>query len=127
MRVIHTPGHSPGSICVVADTNDGPVAITGDVLHFASAALTKVNPLVFWNAEQATKSIERILDITKTVYPGHDRPFRVLGDRTEYLVPFEMSIGGIRPDMEGVKWQDAWPERFRMPWIMPGVEEQKLD
>jgi N-acyl homoserine lactone hydrolase len=126
VRVIHTPGHSPGSICVVADTNDGPVAITGDVLHFASAALTKVNPLVFWNAEQATRSIERILEITTTVYPGHDRPFRVLGDRTEYLVPFDMSIGGIRPDAEGLQFQDAWPQSFKMPWVMPGVEEQKL-
>lgn len=84
------------------------------------------NPLVFWNAEQATKSIERILDITKTVYPGHDRPFRVRGDRTEYLVPFDMSIGGIHPGTEGLKFEDAWPQSFKRPWIMPGVE-QKLN
>jgi glyoxylase-like metal-dependent hydrolase (beta-lactamase superfamily II) len=127
VRVLHTPGHSPGSLTVVADTAEGPAAITGDVLHFASAALTRVNPLVFWNAEQATKSIERILATTGLIYPGHDRPFRVLGDKTEYLEPFRMSIGGIRPDMEGLAWQDAWPASFKMPWVMPGIEQQTLE
>ena len=101
VRLVHSPGHSPGSLTVIAETNDGPAAVTGDVLHFASAAISRVNPLVFWNAEQATKSIKRILGITNLIYPGHDRPFRVLGDHTEYLVPFSMAVGGIRPDMGG--------------------------
>ncbi len=127
VRLVHSPGHSPGSLTVIAETNDGPAAVTGDVLHFASAAISRVNPLVFWNAEQATKSIERILGITNLIYPGHDRPFRVLGDHTEYLVPFSMAVGGIRPDMEGIVWGAKWPAGYQMPWVMEGVEQQTIE
>lgn len=127
VRVMHTPGHSPGSITLVVETDQGPAAVTGDVLHFATAALTKVNPLVFWNREQATKSIQRILDTTSLIYPGHDRPFRLVGDRTDYLTPFRMSMGGIRPETPGLGWDAAWPEGVQMPWVMPGVEQQTVE
>src|SRR4029079_6796600 len=32
VRVLHPPGHTPGSICLLVDTDEGPVAITGDTL-----------------------------------------------------------------------------------------------
>jgi glyoxylase-like metal-dependent hydrolase (beta-lactamase superfamily II) len=125
--VMHTPGHSPGSIAIIAETAEGPVAVTGDTLHFATAAVTRVNPLVFWNAEQATRSIDRLLEAAPIIYPGHDRPFRHAGGRTEYLAPFRMTVGGVRPDMEGIAWADSWPEFYKMPWVMPGVEQQTPD
>ena len=32
LRVIHTPGHSPGSICLLGSTPEGPILISGDTL-----------------------------------------------------------------------------------------------
>src|SRR6185295_13780991 len=32
LRVIHTPGHTPGSICLFFETADGPALISGDTL-----------------------------------------------------------------------------------------------
>ena len=123
VRVLHTPGHSPGCISVVVDTDDGVAAITGDVLHFSTVALTKQNPLVFWSEEQARQSIERILETSDIIYPGHDRPFRVVGgDKIEYAYPFEFRLAGIDPQDPGFSW-DMAP---REPWIMPGIEEQRL-
>jgi N-acyl homoserine lactone hydrolase len=124
VRVIHTPGHSPGAISVLVDTDDGVAALTGDVLHYSSVALTRRNPLVFWSEEDAAKSIDRIVDTADVIYPGHDRPFRVVGgDRIEYLQPMELELSGLVPEAEGLSW-DRSP---RQPWVMPGIEDQRLD
>lgn len=123
VRVMLTPGHSPGSISVLVDTDDGVCAITGDVLHYANVALTRRNPLVFWNEEQATKSIERILETADAIYPGHDRPFRVVKGAIDYLEPVNMTITGIGPDDPGIKFESA----PRPVWVMPGIEEQTLE
>ena len=124
VRVIHTPGHSPGAISVLVDTDDGVAAVTGDVLHYSTVALTRVNPLVFWSAEDATKSIDRIVENADLIYPGHDRPFRVVGpdkDRIEYVGEVEMEIAGLDPDEPGV----TWDRTAREPWAMPGIEAQR--
>ncbi len=47
VRVIHTPGHSPGSVCIVVDTDEGRCVLTEDVLLFAGQALTRTHPVVF--------------------------------------------------------------------------------
>ncbi len=122
VSIIHTPGHSPGSIAVMVETDMGLCAVTGDVLHFAGVAITKQNPLVFWNEVEARKSIERIVESADNIYPGHDRPFRLVSGEIEYLAPLDITIAGLTPDMAGVKF-DASP---RQPWVMPGIEEQTL-
>lgn len=61
VRLMHTPGHSPGSLSVMVETDDGLCAVTGDVLHYANVALSRRNPLVFWNEKEATQSIDRLL------------------------------------------------------------------
>ena len=122
VSIIHTPGHSPGSIAVMVETDQGLCAVTGDVLHFAGVALSKQNPLVFWNEAEARKSIERIVESADNIYPGHDRPFRLVRGEIEYLAPVGITIAGLSPDMEGVKF-DTSP---RQPWVMPGIEEQTL-
>lgn len=120
--VIGLPGHSPGSIGVVVQTERGRAAITGDALHFAYVALTKRNPLVFWDADQAARSIERVLTVSDVVYPGHDRPFRLTSDAgIDYLEPFALTLTGLRPDTVGLRFADA---SSRPLWVMPGVQEQ---
>ena len=122
MRLIHTPGHSPGSVAVMVETDSGLCAITGDVLHYAGVAITKQNPLVFWNETEARKSIERVLETADNIYPGHDRPFRLVRGEIEYLTDADIIIGGLSPDMPNVSF-DTTP---RQQWIMPGIEEQEL-
>ncbi|WP_158751337.1 MBL fold metallo-hydrolase [Streptomyces bicolor] len=121
--VIGLPGHSPGSIGIIVQTEHGHAAITGDALHFAYVARTKRNPLVFWDADQAAHSIERVLTVSDLVYPGHDRPFRLTaaGD-IEYLAPFELTVTGLRPDDDGLTFADA---SARPLWVMPGIQEQR--
>jgi N-acyl homoserine lactone hydrolase len=124
VSLIHTPGHSPGCVSVLCETDDGIAAITGDVLHFSKVALTRRNPLVFWSEEDATRSIDRILDVADVIYPGHDRPFRLVGggDQVEYLRPLELELGGVDPDDPGFRFSTT----LRTPWVMPGIEEQRL-
>ena len=123
VRIIHTPGHSPGSISVLVETDDGVCAITGDVLHYSHVALTRKNPLVFWNEAEAAKSIDRILETADLIYPGHDRTFRVVNGEIEYLAPMELTITGISPNDPGVKF-DSSP---RPAWVMPGIEDQTVE
>ena len=122
IRIMHAPGHSPGSMVVIVDTDNGVAAVTGDVLHYATVALSRVNPLVFWSQEQATRSIDRILETADSIYPGHDRPFRLVKGEVDYMAPRHMTLAGIQPREPGIEF-DASP---RQPWVMPGIEEQTL-
>ena len=121
--VIDMIGHSPGSIGITVETERGLAVITGDALHFAYVAQTRVNPLVFWNVEQARQSIERVLDLADVIYPGHDQPFRLTQTgEIEYLEPFQLAVIGLNPGTPGLELvqNPQWPV-----WVMPGIEEQE--
>jgi glyoxylase-like metal-dependent hydrolase (beta-lactamase superfamily II) len=124
VTVLEMPGHSPGSIAVMVDTDEGRAAITGDALHFAYVAKTRVNPLVFWDADQATRSIDRVLQAADVLYPGHDRPFRYRNGETEYVADLDITLLNIAADTPGVRFA---PNFKREDWVMPGIEEQRLD
>lgn len=78
LRVLHTPGHTPGSICLLAP---GGVLLTGDTLFAGSVGRTD-----FPGGDLATllSSIEQQLltlpDETR-VYPGHGEPTSVGEER----------------------------------------------
>lgn len=122
VRVIELPGHSPGSMGLLVETDSGIAGVSGDAVHFARIALTGRNPLVFWNEQEANDSIRKMLGAADIVYPGHDRPFRLEGGEIRYLTPFQLTITGLTPDQEGLQF--AAPEPT--VWIMPGVGEQRL-
>jgi N-acyl homoserine lactone hydrolase len=123
VTIVATPGHSPGSISVLVDTDDGVAALAGDVMHRADVALTGVNPLVFWDAEQANDSIARLLQAGDVFYPGHDLPFRLVKGEVEYLAAPPMVLGGVDPtDPASVQFTDS-PVA---PWVMPGIEDQTI-
>ena len=120
--IVDMPGHSPGSIGITVETAEGLSVITGDAIHFASVVKTKINPLVFWNAEQATRSIERVVEMADILYPGHDQPFRVMADgEIEFTMKKDITLIGLTPDTPGVSFSDG---SGRVPWVMPGIEEQ---
>lgn len=121
--VVDMPGHSAGSIGITVETDAGMAIVTGDALHFAGAALTQKNPLVFWDPEQANASIARVVELGDIIYPGHDQPFRLTKEgEIEYLYGPSITIVGFEPDTPGVRFEGM--TSFGL-WVMPGIEEQK--
>ena len=66
LKVIHTPGHTPGSICLLSKNE----IFTGDTLFAGSIGRTD---LPEGSDEDMQKSLKRLLDLPEhlTVYPGH--------------------------------------------------------
>jgi glyoxylase-like metal-dependent hydrolase (beta-lactamase superfamily II) len=120
--IIHAPGHSPGSMGVTVETDQGLAVVAGDIIHFGGVALSKVSPIIFWSEDQARKSIERVTELAEIIYPGHDRPFRLAGGGVEYMTGQDIILSGLTPDMEGVVFDNP----PRPQYVMPGIEEQTL-
>jgi glyoxylase-like metal-dependent hydrolase (beta-lactamase superfamily II) len=80
LAVIHTPGHTPGSVCFeVEDADAGRMLFAGDTLFKRSVGRTD---LPGGDREALTRSIkERLytLDLDTVVIPGHG-PTTLLGD-----------------------------------------------
>ncbi len=119
--VVDLPGHSAGSIGITVQNEQGLSLITGDAVHYASVALTRQSPLVFWDAAAALASIDRAVGMADIVYPGHDQPFRLTADRqVEYLRPFSLTITGTLAGRPGLRFSG----QATQPWVMPGLEDQ---
>jgi N-acyl homoserine lactone hydrolase len=92
VRILDTPGHSPGSITLMVDSDEGTIGITGDALPNARCALAGTPYLIFFDEVVARESAAKIKAHCKTLYPGHDRPFRLEGDSVTYLMPTSIRI-----------------------------------
>jgi glyoxylase-like metal-dependent hydrolase (beta-lactamase superfamily II) len=80
VRVIETPGHSRGSISVVAELEEGPWVMAGDALPTRDNFLAWVPPGIHFDPEVALDSMRRIVDIAWMIVPGHDVPFKKEGE-----------------------------------------------
>ena len=120
VRVMHLPGHSPGSAGLAVETDAGTAILTGDAMHTANAGVAGKSPLVFYNQEQANDSIARAMAEGDLLYPGHDRPFRMNDGAIEYLTPFALTINGLAAGTPGLEFATPPPSI----WVMPGIEEQ---
>ncbi|HXG36500.1 MAG TPA: MBL fold metallo-hydrolase [Dehalococcoidia bacterium] len=92
VTVIDTPGHTAGSMGLLVKTGDATAAICGDSVHNAWAVRTGQPRLVFWDLEQGKASIRKVLERAQIIYPGHDRPFRPVNGRIQYLEPTNIQI-----------------------------------
>ena len=79
-EVLHTPGHTQGSICLYSRENK--VLISGDTLFRHSYGRTDLGG----SETQIMKSLRRLLQLDgdTTVYPGHDEP-TLISDEKEYF------------------------------------------
>lgn len=83
IRVLHTPGHSKDSICLVVD---GELVFTGDTLFVGNCGrvdLPESNP-----KEMYTSLFQKVIKLEDSliVYPGHDygsRPTSTIGQEKE--------------------------------------------
>ncbi len=85
VSVIETPGHTKGHISVMADVGGDKVLITGDAMPDGGTVKRGVPYNVFWDLDDATASVEKMVDTSDVFYPGHDRPFRLDGEEVSYL------------------------------------------
>lgn len=75
LTVIHTPGHSPGSVCYIA----GDVAFTGDTLFAGGIGRTDLPGGSYQQLMQSIQSKLLKLSDDTTIYPGHG-PESTIGD-----------------------------------------------
>ena len=84
LRVIHTPGHSPGSVCYLCESEK--IMLTGDTLF-----CDNIGRFDLWGGSYATlrASLEslRAYDETIKIYPGHDCT-EYLGRALDYVLRF---------------------------------------
>jgi glyoxylase-like metal-dependent hydrolase (beta-lactamase superfamily II) len=71
--VIHTPGHSPGSICLYNE--EKRVLISGDTLFYGTCGRTDMYGGNQRTIESSLAKIDKIIPNGTKVYPGHDCHF----------------------------------------------------
>jgi glyoxylase-like metal-dependent hydrolase (beta-lactamase superfamily II) len=83
VRVIHTPGHTPGSICLLVETAPGPVLISGDTL-FPGGPGRSDNPADLREMIGSITSKLLVLPEETAVYPGHGDNTTIGASKREY-------------------------------------------
>ena len=103
VKVMLVPGHSPGSLAVLAETADGVCGMVGDALPSRKAAMADPPSagLIFYDEEAAEVSARKIIDSCAIVYPGHDRAFAVESGRFKYIHPQSVIITNVPRDEDG--------------------------
>ncbi len=73
-KVIHTPGHSPGSVSVLLETGEafvGDLAMSQLPLRFSPGL-----PIFAEDMQKVKQSCRLLLELgAKTIYPAHEKPF----------------------------------------------------
>jgi glyoxylase-like metal-dependent hydrolase (beta-lactamase superfamily II) len=74
IRIIKTPGHNYDSITLLVKTDDGIVAICGDV--FWKEDFPKDDPYAS-DKEKLEESRKKVLEMADYIIPGHGKMFKV--------------------------------------------------
>jgi N-acyl homoserine lactone hydrolase len=77
VRIMHTPGHTPGHVSVVVDTEEGTCVIAGDAIPTKENYDKMTPPRECFDTEMAIESMGRIIEIADIIIPGHGAPFKV--------------------------------------------------
>ena len=74
VRIMHTPGHTRGSISVVVDS-ERTFVIAGDALPTVNNFVKWVPPGINYDPRVALDSMSRIVDVADVIIPGHGPAF----------------------------------------------------
>lgn len=85
LRVIHTPGHTPGSICLFFETAVGPALISGDTLFPGGPGKSGSPAALLEMIGSITSRLLTLPDDTH-VYPGHGDDTTIAASKREYAV-----------------------------------------
>ena len=83
LEVLHTPGHSLGSICLV---NRSHCVFSGDTLFYRGIGRTDLPGGSYRQIEESIRNKLYILEDDLVVYPGHGQPTTILEEK--YANPF---------------------------------------
>ena len=75
IEIIETPGHSWDCMTIIAKM-DTTYAITGDAIPIKGNFLEWIPPVVHVDAQEALKSMQKIVEVADIIIPGHDSPFK---------------------------------------------------
>ena len=87
LRVIHTPGHTPGSVCLLVESADPPVLISGDTL-FPGGPGRSDSAAALQEMISSIKNRLLRLDDRTLVYPGHGEN-TTIGESRREVASFE--------------------------------------
>jgi len=85
VRVIHTPGHTPGSICLFLETAQGPALISGDTLFPGGPGRSDSNAALHEMIASITSKLH-VLPGDTHVYPGHGDDTTIADSKREYAI-----------------------------------------
>lgn len=119
LRILETPGHTPGSICLDVEVENERVLVAGDTLHGGCS------PLIDSDLEQWELSLERLCQIpfTKLTF-GHGIKYLV-DNAPDHLARARAQFGKhvivpSHPDEHGVfRYQNPWG----LPWEQVEISE----
>ena len=77
ISLMHTPGHSRGSMSVVVETADRRYVIAGDAVPTRDNLEKWVPPMIHYDRNVAVDSMRRIRDIADVIIPGHGDAFEI--------------------------------------------------
>ena len=80
VKALYTPGHTPGSICVLVEDGDERIAIMGDSIMTKEEWIE--GKYSHWYSDDQKKGLEQATNLIKTynptlIIPGHDRMFSI--------------------------------------------------
>lgn len=71
LKVVHVPGHSPGSIALLADTSQPKIVFSGDTLFKGSIGRTDLFGGSYDQIMESLRTVFLALPDDTIVYPGH--------------------------------------------------------
>jgi glyoxylase-like metal-dependent hydrolase (beta-lactamase superfamily II) len=87
IKLIETPGHTPGSISVIVETNQGIIAIIGDLAIRRQDYIERRLPHYVRDKEAILNSYKKIMRLSPSVViPGHDLP---IWDFCKFKIPIK--------------------------------------
>lgn len=81
VRLVHTPGHTRGSMSVVVRAADGVHVIAGDAIPTRENYEQGVPPMISSDESMALDSMRRITTMASVIVPGHGPAFRTYGEK----------------------------------------------
>lgn len=85
LKLIETPGHSPGAVSAVLEWQGKRTVVAGDALKYRVDLLSKTVDETHADPARSVESMRLIESIAEIVIPGHDRPFRLSEGEARYL------------------------------------------
>jgi glyoxylase-like metal-dependent hydrolase (beta-lactamase superfamily II) len=104
VELIDAAGHTPGSLAFGVEIDGVRSVMTGDALPWAEVGRLQQSALVFWDLARSQKAIGRLVELADVIYPGHDRPFRLVDGEVRYLIDYDMTMFGADPSTPGLKF-----------------------